>query len=254
MNNRQCPRCGRQYPASYQRCPYCARQRRKKRSPWVRRLRRVVIQLRRSGPILPAALCALLVVIVLLGFLLTRCSHREEPKPEEDAVVQPKEEEEPAEPLSLSQTALSLTAGESASLSASGGRGDVAWTSSNQDVATVEGGTITAKGPGSAVITASAGTETAVCQVTVQAAVVLPDLALNHSDFTLPPGDPPVQMRVKIKGTRDLYDGEVVWTSQDTNVVTISQDGLVERVARGTTTVTAIIEDVTLVCTVRVPR
>ena len=120
--------------------------------------------------------------------------------------------------------------------------------------ATVENGTVTGKGPGSAVITASAGMETATCQVTVQAAVVLPELVLNHRDFTLPSGDPPVQMKVTVKGTRDLYDGEIVWTSQDTNVVSISQDGLVERVGRGTTTVTAIIGDMTLECIVRVPR
>lgn len=61
-------------------------------------------------------------------------------------------------------------------------------------------------------------------------------------------------MKVTVKGTRDLYDGEIVWTSQDTNVVSISQDGLVERVGRGTTTVTAIIGDMTLECIVRVPR
>ena len=164
------------------------------------------------------------------------------------------QEPEPAEPLTLSQTALSLVAGESAALSASGGSAGVSWTSSNQDVATVENGTVTGKGPGSAVITASAGTETATCQVTVQAAVVLPELVLNHRDFTLPSGDPPVQMKVTVKGTRDLYDGEIVWTSQDTNVVSISQDGLVERVGRGTTTVTAIIGDMTLECIVRVPR
>lgn len=256
MNNRQCPRCGRQYPASYQRCPYCSGQRRKKRSPWVRRLRRVVIRLRRNGPILPVALCVLLVVIVLLGVLLTRCSRKDAPEPEDKTAVQTPEDQdpEPAEPLALSQTALSLTAGESATLSVSGGHEGLSWTSSNQDVATVENGTVTGKGAGSAVITASAGTETATCQVTVQAAVVLPDLVLNHRDFTLPPGDPPVQMKVTVKGTRDLYDGEIVWTSQDTNVVTISQDGLVERVARGTTTVTAIIEGVTLECIVRVPR
>lgn len=260
MTNRQCPRCGRQYPASYQRCPYCFRQRRKPRSAWarcLRYLRRVVIRLRRQGPYyLPAALGVLLALLVLLCVLVSRCAFKGSEKPAEPPTVQTPEnkEPEPAEPLTLSQTALSLVAGESAALSASGGSAGVSWTSSNQDVATVENGTVTGKGPGSAVITASAGTETATCQVTVQAAVVLPELVLNHRDFTLPSGDPPVQMKVTVKGTRDLYDGEIVWTSQDTNVVSISQDGLVEWVGRGTTTVTAIIGDMTLECIVRVPR
>lgn len=217
----------------------------------------MVIRLRRQGPYyLPAALGVLLALLILLCVLVSRCAFKGSEKPAEPPTVQTPEnkEPEPAEPLTLSQTALSLVAGESAALSASGGSGGVSWTSSNQDVATVENGTVTGKGPGSAVITASAGTETATCQVTVQAAVVLPELVLNHRDFTLPSGDPPVQMKVTVKGTRDLYDGEIVWTSQDTNVVSISQDGLVERVGRGTTTVTAIIGDMTLECIVRVPR
>lgn len=260
MTNRQCPRCGKQYPASYQRCPYCFRQRRKQRSPWARRLRylrRVVIRLRRQGPYyLPAALGVLLALLILLCVLVSRCAFKGSEKPAEPPTVQTPDSEtqEPAEPLTLSQTALSLTAGESALLTASGGGEGVIWSSSNQDVATVESGTVTGKGAGSAVITAASGTETVTCQVTVQEPVVLPELALNHRDFTLPFGDPPVQMKVKIKGTRDLYDGEVVWTSQDTNVVSVSQEGLVERVGRGTTTVTAIIGDMTLECIVRVPR
>ncbi len=260
MTNRQCPRCGKQYPASYQRCPYCFRQRRKQRSPWARRLRylrRVVIRLRRQGPYyLSAALGVLLALLVLLCVLVSRCAFKGSEKPAEPPTVQTPDSEtqEPAEPLTLSQTALSLTAGESALLTASGGGEGVIWSSSNQDVATVESGTVTGKGAGSAVITAASGTETVTCQVTVQEPVVLPELALNHRDFTLPFGDPPVQMKVKIKGTRDLYDGEVVWTSQDTNVVSVSQEGLVERVGRGTTTVTAIIGDMTLECIVRVPR
>lgn len=260
MTNRQCPRCGKQYPASYQRCPYCFRQRRKQRSPWARRLRylrRVVIRLRRQGPYyLPAALGILLALLVLLCVLVSRCAFKGSEKPEDPPTVQTPDSEaqEPAEPLTLSQTALSLTAGESALLTASGGSEGIIWSSSNQDVATVESGTVTGKGAGSAVITAASGTETVTCQVTVQEPVVLPELALNHRDFTLPSGDPPVQMKVKIKGTRDLYDGEIVWTSQDTNVVSVSQEGLVERVGRGTTTVTAIIGDMTLECIVRVPR
>lgn len=260
MTNRQCPRCGKQYPASYQRCPYCFRQRRKQRSPWARRLRylrRVVIRLRRQGPYyLPAALGVLLALLVLLCVLVSRCAFKGSEKPEDPPTVQTPDSEpqEPAEPLTLSQTALSLTAGESALLTASGGSEGVIWSSSNQDVAMVESGTVTGKGAGSAVITAASGAETVTCQVTVQEPVVLPELALNHRDFTLPSGDPPVQMKVKIKGTRDLYDGEVVWTSQDTNVVSVSQEGLVERVGRGTTTVTAIIGDMTLECIVRVPR
>ena len=94
---------------------------------------------------LPAALGVLLALLVLLCVLVSRCAFKGSEKPAEPPTVQTPEnkEPEPAEPLTLSQTALSLVAGESAALSASGGSAGVSWTSSNQDVATVENGTLT---------------------------------------------------------------------------------------------------------------
>ena len=92
MTNRQCPRCGRQYPASYQRCPYCFRQQRKQRSAWarcLRYLRRVVIRLRRQGPYyLPAALGVLLALLILLCVLVSRCAFQGREKPAAPPTVQ----------------------------------------------------------------------------------------------------------------------------------------------------------------------
>ncbi len=95
--------------------------------------------------------------------------------------------------------------------------------------------------------------ETATCQVTVQAAVVLPELVLNHRDFTLPSGDPPVQMKVTVKGTRDLYDGEIVWTSQDTTWSPSARTGWWSGWA-GHHHGDRHHRDMTLECIVRVPR
>ena len=81
----------------------------------------------------------------------------------------------PATDISLSKSELTLTAGESASLTATvkpeGSTDTVVWSSSKTDVATVDAtGKVTAVAPGEATITATAGTKTATCTVKVQAA------------------------------------------------------------------------------------
>ena len=89
----------------------------------------------------------------------------------------------PATDISLSKSELTLTAGESASLTATvtpeGSTDTVVWSSSKTDVATVDAtGKVTAVAPGEAIITAKAGTKKATCTVKVQAA------PCNHARLT----------------------------------------------------------------------
>ncbi len=78
--------------------------------------------------------------------------------------------------VTMSKTTASLTVGGTVALSATVAPSNatdktVTWASSNTSVATVSGGTVTAKAAGTAVITATAGGKTASCTVTVTAAV-----------------------------------------------------------------------------------
>ena len=86
-------------------------------------------------------------------------------------------EEIAATGISLDQTALTIKEGETATLTATltpeGATTAVTWTSSDEKVATVSNGKVTAEGAGTATITATAGTLTATCDVTVNAAPVL---------------------------------------------------------------------------------
>lgn len=79
--------------------------------------------------------------------------------------------------ISLDQTALTLTEGETATLKATltpeGATTTVTWTSSDETVATVASGKVTAVAAGTATITAKAGDYSATCNVTVNAAPVL---------------------------------------------------------------------------------
>lgn len=81
----------------------------------------------------------------------------------------------PATGITLNKSELTLTAGESTSLTATvtpeGSTDTVVWSSSKTDVATVDAtGKVTAVAPGEATITATAGTKTATCTVKVEAA------------------------------------------------------------------------------------
>lgn len=74
--------------------------------------------------------------------------------------------------VTMSRTTASLNVGETVTLSATVAPSDatdknITWSSSNTSVATVSGGTVTAKAVGSATITATAGGKTATCTVTV---------------------------------------------------------------------------------------
>ena len=81
----------------------------------------------------------------------------------------------PATGITLNKSELTLTAGDSDTLTATvtpeGSTDTVVWSSSKTDVATVDAtGKVTAVAPGEAIITAKAGEKTATCTVKVQAA------------------------------------------------------------------------------------
>ena len=85
----------------------------------------------------------------------------------------------PATGVTLDKTELSLTEGESATLTATVEPENatdkaIVWTSSDNAVATVENGVVTAKSEGTATITAACGSAKAECTVTVTAAPASP--------------------------------------------------------------------------------
>lgn len=90
----------------------------------------------------------------------------------------------PATGITLNKSELTLTAGEDETLTATvtpeGSTDTVVWSSDKPEVATVDSATgkVTAVAPGEAIITATAGTKTATCKVTVNC---------GHASFTLFP-------------------------------------------------------------------
>ena len=117
----------------------------------------------------------------------------------------------------------------------------VTWKSSDAKVATVQAGTVTAKGAGTATITATAklsdGSEiSASTQVTVEVAVS--QLSVAKKTLTVNAGYSSDPVAVKISPATATCQ-ELIWTSADESVATVSADGVITGVTAGKTTVTA---------------
>ena len=236
MGNRLCPKCGQEYSDTYRNCPFCEEEEaERKGKPLRRHGGKRLSKRKRSGGAGGILLLVMAVVIIgvvgyvffgeeIAGFMGIRTEQNLPADQDEDTTppadgedgqtgdntgegTQSPEGEGPGGPLALDQTAITIAAGDTALLKVTGGTGEVTWSSSNDNIATVAGGSITGKAGGTATITATAGEESVSCTVTVTGDpwVSDADLSLNKTDFTLYSGNPDVQM--KVKGT----DSPVVW-------------------------------------------
>ena len=140
--------------------------------------------------------------------------------------------------LTMSQARLSLSKGNSMTLSVSGAPSGAAisWSSNNTSVATVRNGQVTAVGAGNATITAKmtyGGRDyTATCSVSVMEEVT-GSVYLSQSVLTLIQGDSNT-----ITATVLPSGQAVTWSSSDTSVATVS-NGRITAVGAGTATITA---------------
>ena len=163
------------------------------------------------------------------------------------------------ESISLKTTKLSMNTGEKAILYAVYNPSDVTdkvlyWTSSNENVARVSEGNVTAVGKGTAIITATSrdGNKTASCQVTVEDGTVkLTSLTLKSNMEILTKGENTTIYAVY--NPSNVTDKVLYWSSSNTNVARVSE-GNVTAIGNGTATITATSRDggKTATCTVTV--
>lgn len=110
---------------------------------------------------------------------------------------------------------------------------NISWVSSNTEVATVENGKVTAKGAGSAVITAKAGGKEATCKITVR--IPATKITLSTTQIYLLKGK---SITVKANVMPENSTDKVVWSVSNKKVATVKK-GKISAKKTGTTIITA---------------
>ena len=145
--------------------------------------------------------------------------------------------------VSLNKTELALEVGETGTLTATvaptnATNKGVTWSSSNNEIATVDNGVVTAVSAGEAIITVTTedGAKTATCKVTVNAPQTVPvtGVTLTKTELTLAEGG-----SEKLTATvepANATNQTVTWSSNNEQVATVA-DGTVTAVKAGTATI-----------------
>ena len=157
-----------------------------------------------------------------------------------------------SEPLELDRTELSMTVGDTEQLSA-GKAAKVHWESSDDKVASVNGGAVTAKSAGTAVITASTDKgESQSCNVTV-ADKLITEVTINSPSVRLEVGKT-IQLTATYKPA-DASKTGLSWSSRDSGVAEVDENGYVTGISDGVTDIVCTSENgIEGSCTVTVNR
>ena len=151
----------------------------------------------------------------------------------------------PTANFSLSPNSLQMKVGDISNINIVGAATDVEWSSSNEAVATVFHGVVTANAIGSATITAKSGNTNAQAQVFVTGTDGA-TLRITPALISLKKGDT-YQFQYG-----NSYDLPLTWTSSDESIATVNASGLVTALKSGNTTITLStnLESVTALVTV----
>ncbi len=147
----------------------------------------------------------------------------------------------PVQSIILNRNYLNLTKGASEVLTAivkpdNATYRAISWSSSNSQVATVDNnGKVVAKGGGKAVISATAGGQTATCEVTVS--VPVSSVSLNKTNLTMVAGA--TEVLTATITPADATDKIVIWSSSNPQVATVSENGTIKALLPGTTQIKA---------------
>ena len=162
--------------------------------------------------------------------------------------------EVPLASITLDRTKFTMAVGDTHSLAAAPEPADatdfaVTWHSDNPDIATIDpDGVVTAIAPGTATVTAACGEVSASCTITVGVHAEL--VQLDKTELTMAVGSTKTM-------TARIYPGENVidpgsFTSSNSEIVTVAEDGTVTAIASGTATITFRCGEAVAVCTVTV--
>lgn len=171
---------------------------------------------------------------------------------------------EPVTSVTISGEPPVLWVGESVTLSAqvlpeNATYKDVTWESSDPSVAIVKDGKVTAIGSGTATVTAVSHCKKASDSITVTVRQQVTQIKLDKYSISLDENKDSKYNTYPLNAQvlpENAYDKTLRWESSDTGVITVSENGLVTAVSKGSATVTVTAADgkIKAVCTVHVIR
>lgn len=154
------------------------------------------------------------------------------------------------ESVSLNDSSLTLEIGDIYTLNAvvlpnNATNKNVSWSSSKEDVATISDGVITAISEGTTIITVTTedGGHTASCEITVngEPTIHVTSISLDFSSIVVRVGAT-FQLTATINPT-NAANQNVRWSSNNENIASVSDDGLVSGINGGEAIITVISED-----------
>ena len=165
-----------------------------------------------------------------------------------------KVEPTPAATINLDKTEVNLKATQNITLTATVAPETttdktIVWKSADETIATVANGVVTAVSVGKTTITATCGSVSATCQVTVSATPA-ESVNLNKTAITLKATESETLTATILPAT--TTDKTVTWTSSDDKVATVDANGKVTAIAVGNATITATCGSVSATCAVTV--
>ena len=147
----------------------------------------------------------------------------------------------PLESISLNETEKQLNKGETLQLNVIFNPDDttddktITWTSTDNTVASVENGLVTAKSAGTAYIKASVGELEVTCKIEVK--VPLEGIKLNKETTEILRRQEE-KLQVALNPEDATYEGSLIWTSSDETVATVDENGVITAVKAGTAVIT----------------
>ena len=155
----------------------------------------------------------------------------------------------PVESITLNQSEKTLNIGETVTLTATvlpenATDKTIIWSSDKTDVATVdENGNVSANSVGTATITATAGDKSATCTITVKPIIAVTKVSITPPDSTKIKYGEAINLVATVE-PEDATNKKVTWTSSDTTVATVDQNGRVAAQNKAdTVTITVTTED-----------
>ena len=199
-----------------------------------------------------------LIALLLLGMIFTGC-RKEEHEPQTPGQEDPVQEQ--LESITLDVTALALTVGEEYTFTVTTEPADIeyltlSWSSSDESIVSVEDGTVTAVAEGTADITVSGGDNvSATCKVTVSPEE---EVEIEAESITLSTASADMLIGESMTLTATVLpenttDKTVTWTSSESSIAGVDDNGTVTAVSAGTAVITATtVNGRTAECTVTV--